>query len=200
MKKPPLPEGATRITPSPPRPARRSHSALTCASVTVNEPSRSGSRTKSFSVPCPLTNGTPPAVMTRSLRAERAVHRCYATERMGHQGVCGVRIVGIQSEHSGVATEPGPLPSDETSGQPNGLPDGSLQVHRSVQHRKHLSVAQRPGRGHTFRKPDGRQTFDLLEEAGGDHPFDALFEPPVQGARVEIQAGQHGVVARTPSS
>ena len=49
----------TRITPSPPMPARRSHSAATRSGVSspCTVPSWSGSSTKSFSVPWPLRKG-----------------------------------------------------------------------------------------------------------------------------------------------
>ena len=45
----------TRITPSPPIPVRRLQSAATCSGVSSSVPLASGTSTKSFSVPCPLT-------------------------------------------------------------------------------------------------------------------------------------------------
>src|SRR5680860_777641 len=45
----------TRITPSPPMPARRSHSRATCPADSSCRPLASGTSTKSFSVPCPFT-------------------------------------------------------------------------------------------------------------------------------------------------
>src|SRR5690242_16507337 len=52
------PSRTTRSTPSPPMPARRSQRARTRSAERspCTEPSWSGSRTKSFSVPCPLRN------------------------------------------------------------------------------------------------------------------------------------------------
>src|SRR5690348_5172028 len=46
----------TRMTPSAPMPARRSHSRRTCCSSSSCRPLASGISTKSFWVPCPLTN------------------------------------------------------------------------------------------------------------------------------------------------
>src|SRR4051794_4718718 len=45
----------TRITPSPPMPARRSHSRATCSASSSCLPLASGISTKSFSVPWPFT-------------------------------------------------------------------------------------------------------------------------------------------------
>src|SRR5690242_7368905 len=66
----PAPSRATRSTPSAPRPARRSHSARTRSGVS-SAPGRSGSSTKSFSVPCPLTNLTRPMLRARMTPEQR---------------------------------------------------------------------------------------------------------------------------------
>src|SRR5689334_19245688 len=55
----PSPRRTTRSTPSPPMPARRSQSARTRSGERSpwTDPSKSGSSTKSFCVPCPLRKG-----------------------------------------------------------------------------------------------------------------------------------------------
>src|SRR3954469_22827300 len=74
-----------RITPSPPMPDRRSHSAATSEAVRSSSPAGSGTTTKSFSVPWPLITRTrssvPVALLLLGVNDLRAAPS--ATRRLG---------------------------------------------------------------------------------------------------------------------
>src|ERR687898_136628 len=151
----------TRSTPSPPIPARRSQSRCTRSSGRSSSPSGSGSSTKSFSVPCPLTNRVtppgygPPGPSRRS--AGRAVSRSAgqpsgrsalgpSAGRGGEGLLHQVRGSGVQPHHPGVAAEPRLLPPGEPPGGPHRLVPGLLVGPLAGQVAQDLGVAKGPRR------------------------------------------------------
>src|ERR1700760_1902055 len=101
--------GATRSTPSAPRPRRRWQRARTAGGP--SRPSGSGSSTKSFSVPWPSTNSmaiTPPAP---SLRTRRGL------TRQGDDVVDERGRRRVEPPHPRVPAEPGALPAHEAAGR-----------------------------------------------------------------------------------
>src|SRR3954447_1271756 len=68
----------TRMTPSPPIPARRSHSRATCSALSSCLPLASGMSTKSFSVPWPLTKEYS---LTRGILSRRRVVQLLGVRR-----------------------------------------------------------------------------------------------------------------------
>src|ERR1700712_2919798 len=199
MKKPPSAAGAIRMTPSAPIPAWRSHRALTCASLTDRVPSRSGSRMKSFSVPCPFKNGTPPIVIFPSLLA-RGAGPGGTSGAQGESSQPGYRVgsTGIDAMHPRIAPEPGTLPADETTGQPHGLGDRDVQFREPVEYGQHLGITEGPRRRDAITETDRSQSSDFVQEPGGDHAADALLQPPVQRHRVAVQADEQRVVPGRP--
>ena len=104
----PAPSGTTRMTPSPPMPARRSASRAACSAVSSRTPSRSGTRTKSFSVPWPL------------VKAVWSAMRAIVPDRRAHQRQRLLGQVGGERVEPGdprVGAEPRLLPAGEPSGQ-----------------------------------------------------------------------------------
>ena len=127
-----------RLGPAPPAArrrrrcrARRSQSARTRAAVRSSVASGSGSSTKSFSVPWPLTNGMP-----TSLRLRRR-----ASEPSSRSGPASSQVIAL------VAAEPGPLAADEPAGGLRGRGRGRGHVVVAVELVEDLLVAQRPRRG-----------------------------------------------------
>src|SRR6185369_7590437 len=89
----------TLSTPSAPTPNRRSQSARTSSGVSSRSPSGSGTITKSFPVPCPLTNrtqqsyGAPPSAAGLHLiphpTAERQLAGLVHPQRRAEDGTGG---------------------------------------------------------------------------------------------------------------
>src|SRR4051794_38412750 len=109
------PARTTRISPSPPRPARRSHRADTVDAASSSRPSGSGRRTKSFSVPWPLTKRT-------------AVPGVWVTGSAYGRGTSeiddpGGQVGGVvrQPDHARVAPEPQLLAPRVPPGRRDGL-------------------------------------------------------------------------------
>src|SRR6476469_5166551 len=134
----------TRMTPSAPRPACRSAIRCTWAGVSSSEPSRSGTRTKSFSVPWPLVK----RVMSDILRY--AVAR--ARVGLAHEVECPVEHVGVEAvepDDPRVGPEPRLLPAGVAAGRLGGVGPGLGLVHRAVDDRDGLAVADGAARGDT---------------------------------------------------
>src|SRR6478752_5823489 len=166
---PPSRIGTTRMTPSAPMPALRSHRARTRPAVRSRTSSGSGRSTKSFSVPCPLTNSGADAGVDTALAYGGAGHRLQGAIRQVGAG-------GIQLDHPGVASEPGSLPADEPPRRLRGRRDRLLDAGRTVQYLEELCVTQGPGGGHAAPQPPPVQPPDLFEQSVVDHPV----HPPIQ--------------------
>src|SRR5919112_4485152 len=123
----------TRITTSAPIPARRSASRRTRSADRCNRPSGSGTRTKSFSVPCPLRNRSCSLTGPSSVIAGRADD----VQGAGEQ----VRRVVRQPGDAWVAAKPGLLAPREPPGQACGLVLGLLRIEASVELGERLRVA-----------------------------------------------------------
>src|SRR5215207_11628977 len=126
----------TRMTPSAPMPRRRWHRAATKApsSSPWIVPSWSGSRTKSFSVPCPFNHGK---VMPSSLRG---VH--------DFEGSAD-EVVGVvrQPVDARILAEQPVLSSGELARAGHGRLAGLVLRHLAAQEGQHLLVAECPARG-----------------------------------------------------
>src|SRR5882757_1703260 len=170
--------GTTRSTPSAPRPRRRSHSAWTRLSVRSSVPSGSGSSTKSFSVPCPLTNSIP----TRSE---------YRADGLGQVGASAV-----EPGDALITPEPGPLPPNEATGGAGDLGGGGLDVVGAVEVGEHLLVAEGPRGGEAVTKAKALQGSDLVDEPGLEHELHPKVDPGVQVGDVTVDADLHGPVPR----
>src|SRR6476619_5518067 len=116
--------GTTRMTPSPPMPARRSASRAACCAVRSRTPSRSGTRTKSFSVPWPLVKAVWSAM--RAILPDRGL-------RHSHRLLAQVRREGVEPGDAGVGVEPRLLPTHEPPSQGDGLLLRLLRGHRAVE-------------------------------------------------------------------
>src|SRR6476660_9339466 len=100
--------GTTRMTPSPPIPARRSASRDACCAVRSRTPSRSGTSTKSFSVPWPLVKAVWSAM--RSIVPDRCPDQHHRL--LGQVG--GQRV---EPDDARVGVEPRLLTAGEAPGQ-----------------------------------------------------------------------------------
>src|SRR5918995_1194915 len=105
--------GTTRITPSPPTPVRRSASATAREADRPSVPSRSGTSTKSFSVPCPLVKESRSAM--GAIVPHGDSHLCHGVSK-------GDGVGGVDPPDPSV----GPEPRDLAAGEPACRHDGLL--------------------------------------------------------------------------
>src|SRR6478735_5301665 len=185
MNQLPSPDGATLITPSAPMPARRSQIARTSAGSSSKVSAASGSSTKSFSVPCPLTKAMPSATSASLRRGQQHL-----------DGVDQVAAGSVQPGDTSIAVEPGPLAPDEPAGGPNRRRYRLGSRRAALDHVQKLWITQRAGRGAALPQPTTEQRPDLGLQAGVDHPLDPLRQVRVQRRCLEVEADQQGVELR----
>src|SRR6476661_3875664 len=162
--------GTTRMTPSPPIPAWRSASRAACALVSGRDPSRSGTSTKSFSVPWPLVKGVWSAmgpIVPDDLEGPRE----QSVPRAGR---------GVEPVDAGVGVEPGLLPPGEPPGQRRRLLLGLLLVERPVELGQRLGVAERTRGGAALAQPQLVERPHLVQETRLPHVLDARPDARVQ--------------------
>src|SRR6185503_407581 len=128
------PAVVTRSTPSAPSPRRRSHSAATAAGASANSAATSGSSTKSFWVPWPLTNLTPPNVTWSGYVPPHPQGRIDVVLHAGRT---------VQPSHAVVAAKPRPLPAHIATGPDEGAHPRLVELVGSpagIQRGQHLGV------------------------------------------------------------
>ena len=133
-------------------PARRSHRRATRSASRSRVPSRSRTRTKSFSVPWPLVNprgvgwtgasGMRPAYGSSAASAGDGGR--HGGERLGEQLVGGRS--GVEPDHPAVAAEPLVLPPRESPCRADGLVPRLVEGEGPVEVVEHLRVPQGAGR------------------------------------------------------
>src|SRR6478672_2966008 len=152
--------GTTRMTPSPPTPARRSARAAARAAVRPRAPSRSGTSTKSFSVPCPL------------VKVSRSAMRTIVGHVLQHPVTQVVRVVleRVEPRHPRVGPEPRLLATHEPPSAQRGVGDGILERARAVDDGERLGVADGPARRAPLAQAEVDQAPGLLDQARLEHP------------------------------
>src|SRR6478609_5519790 len=159
--------GTTRMTPSPPMPARRSASHAARAAVRSRAPSRSGTSTKSFSVPCPLVKVSGSAMRTI----------------VGHvlddpvDQVVPVALERIEPGDPRVRAEPRLLAAHQPPGAQGGVGDGILERARAVDDGERLGVADGSARGAALAQADVDERAGLVDQAGLEHPHRTALDP-----------------------
>src|SRR5689334_6211164 len=165
----------TLMTPSAPSPACRSAMRCTWAGVSSSEPSRSGTRTKSFSVPWPLVK----RVMSVILRYAVAHPRIrLANRREGP--VEQVRARGVEPLDPRIGPEPRLLPTGVAARRLGRVAARRGLVQGAVDDGDGLAVADGPARGDTLAQTLPEQGLGLgtqpLQPHALDTPLDAFHE------------------------
>ena len=177
----------TRSTPSAPMPACRSHSARTSAGDSDSTASRSGSTTKSFSVPWPLNavqSGHGPRVGVQA--------RSACSDQVGSAAVQPVnrgRPAGTRIAAGGRNARSARTVSSTAS------PRSAISSPVVIEHGEQLLIAQRLGRGRAAPQARRQQRPDLVQKALRHHPIDPRLHPLVQV--VAIQADLHRPIDRS---
>src|SRR6478672_7704289 len=174
--------GTMRMTPSPPTPARRSARAAARAAVRPRAPSRSGTSTKSFSVPCPLVK------VSRSAMRTIVGH---VLEDPVDEVVPGFGE-GVEPGDPGAGPEPRLLAAHEPPGAQRGLGDGILERRRAVDDGQRLGVPDRPARGASLAQAVRDEPAGLVDQPGVEHPAGPTVDAGVEGLAVGAQADEHG--------
>src|SRR6476469_4268269 len=138
--------GTTRITPSPPMPARRSASRDACCAVRSRRTSRSGTSTKAFSVPWPWVKAVWSAM--RPIVPDRCPDQHHRL--LGQVG--GQRV---EPDDARVGVEPRLLTASEAPGQRGRLLLRLLSGEDAVELSQGLRVAERARGGSALAQPQG---------------------------------------------
>src|SRR6187200_3677634 len=174
--------GTTRMTPSPPTPARRSARAAARAAVRPRMPSRSGTSTKSFSVPCPLVK------VSRSAMRTIVGHVLDDPVDEGVPGTCE----GVEPADSRVGPEPRLLAAHQPPGAQRGVGDGILERGRAVDDGERLGVADRPARRASLAQAERHEPAGLVDQPGVEHPTGPAVDAGIERLAVGAQADEDG--------
>src|SRR4051812_965432 len=154
------PVRTTRMTPSAPSPACRSAIRCTWAGVSSSVPSRSGTSTKSFSVPWPLVK----RVMSAILRYAPSRPRIRLANR--REGLVEqVRGVGVEPGDARVRAEPRLLAAGVAPRGLRGVGAGRSLVELAADDGDDLAVADGPARCDTAAQSLGQKRLGLSPEA-----------------------------------
>src|SRR5450631_3720244 len=163
------------MTPSAPIPARRSVRRRTWSAVTPREPSRSGTSTKSFSVPWPLVKCSPPVSIISPIVAHGTAWRRAETLELSagaddvERALDQVRVVIPQPVDARVGAEPRLLAPGEPAGRGDRVLDRLLGAEGAVEVCKRLAVAESPARCSALTQAGRVQTTHLFEQARVPH-------------------------------
>src|SRR6478609_3314999 len=173
----------TLMTPSAPSPACRSAMRCTWAGVSSSEPSRSGTRTKSFSVPWPLVK----RVMSVILRYAVAHPRIRLTNcREG--SVEQVRARGVEPLDAGVGPEPRLLPAGVAASRLSRVAARRGLVEGAVDDGDGLAVADGPTRGDTVAQTYGEEGLGLATQPRLPHALDTPLDAFHEDVTVDAEA------------
>src|SRR6478736_6412416 len=173
----------TLMTPSAPSPACRSAMRCTWAGVRSSEPSRSGTRTKSFSVPWPLVK----RVMSVILRYAVAHPRIRLTNcRDGP--VEQVRARGVEPLDAGVGPEPRLLPAGVAAIRLSRVAARRGLVEGAVDDGDGLAVADGPTRGDTVAQTHGEEGLGLATQPRLPHALDTPLDAFREDVTVDAEA------------
>src|SRR5687767_12007149 len=139
----------TRSTPSAPSPACRPQIAATRVGVSSRAPSRSGTSTKSFSVPCPFAARMVPRLRVGAAPGRRHVEVLCDLDGPAHQR----RVVMAEPVHARVSAEPGFLAAGEAPGGPDRLLEGALLGPLAREVPQYVRVAQGAAGGSPLGEP-----------------------------------------------
>src|SRR6478672_5637384 len=176
----------TRMTPSAPRPACRSAMRCTWAGVSSSEPSRSGTRTKSFSVPWPLVKRVMSAILGYAVRHLRI---CLANRRQSP--VEQVRRGGVEPHDPGVGTEPRLLSPGVAPRRLGCLGPRAGLVELAVDDGDRLAVADGPAGRDTVTQTAVEQCLGLCAQPLLPHPLDPSLDALHEDLAVHPQPEDH---------
>src|SRR6478752_4878085 len=169
--------------PSALSPACRSAMRCTWAGVRSSEPSRSGTRTKSFSVPWPLVK----RVMSVILRYAVAHPRIRLTNcREGP--VEQVRARGVEPLDAGVGPEPRLLPAGVAASRLSRVAARRGLVEGAVDDGDGLAVADGPTRGDTVAQTHGEEGLGLATQPRLPHALDTPLDAFHEDVTVDAEA------------
>src|SRR4051795_13297927 len=161
------PVRTTRMTPSAPSPACRSAIRCTWAGVSSKEPSRSGTSTKSFSVPWPLVKRVMSAILRYAAQRPR-IRLANRRERLVEQ----VRGLGVEPGDPRIGTEPRLLAAGIAACRLRGVGACRCLLEVAVDDGYGLAVADGPGGGGTRAQPLPQERLRLAPEPPPPHPLD----------------------------
>src|SRR3954471_2232063 len=180
------PVRTTRMTPSAPSPACRSAIRCTWAGVSSREPSRSGTSTKSFSVPWPLVKRVMSAILRYAAQRPR-IRLANRRERLVEQVGC----LGVQPGDAWVRTEPRLLPACVAASGLCGVAAGRHLVQFAVEDGDGLAVADGPAGGDTVAQSLRQERLRLAPEALPPHPLDPTVDVLDENLPLEAQPEHH---------
>src|SRR5207344_793366 len=176
MKKSASEDGATRITPSPPIPNRRSHRRRANSSPSSSRPATSSSRTKSLPVPWYFQN------RSSSIRGPPDLPRQVVHDVLDEGP--GPGLPRLEPADPRVPPEEGELPARECPRALHRTRDRRVERELAGEVTGQLSVPDGLGRGEPGTEPTPDEPAHLVEPAAFEHLGDAGLDPgPEHGGR-----------------
>src|SRR6476661_1653275 len=173
----------TRMTPSAPRPACRSAIRCTWAGVSSSEPSRSGTMTKSFSVPWPLVKRVMSGILRHAvsdLRIRLANRRERPVEQVGRGRV--------EPDDARIRAEPRLLSPGVATRRLSGVAPRRGLVEVTVDDCDGLAVADGPTGRYAVTQADAEQGLGLGPQTVLPHALDPPVDPLDEGVALQSQS------------
>src|SRR6478752_9082544 len=173
----------TRMTPSAPIPACRSAMRCTWAGVSSREPSRSGTRTKSFSVPWPLVKRVMSGILRHAvshLRIRLANRRERPVEQVGRGRV--------EPDDARIGAEPRLLAPGVAARRLSGVAPRRGLVEVTVDDGDGLAVADGPTGRDAVAQADSEQGLGLGPQTVLPHALDPSVDPLDEDVAVKPQS------------